>query len=312
MKVALGIDIGGTNTAFGFVNSNGKIIAENSIATQKYSSPYNFIEGLHLAIDNSIKTIEEDVELIGIGVGAPNANHFDGTISNAANLPWEGSLFISDILEKHYDLPVFINNDANAAAMGEMIYGSAKGMKNFIVITLGTGLGSGIVVNGDILYGHNGLAGEVGHIIVSENGRECGCGRYGCLETYVSATGIKRSVYEMLAKYNWKSVLKNIPFNKLDAKIINKAAVEGDFIAIETFKYTGTILGKALANLSAITNPEAIFILGGLAKSGELILEPTKKALEENLLHFYKNKIKLLPSGIDDNAAILGASAMVW
>lgn len=311
-EVALGIDIGGTNTAIGFIDRKGCILAEGNMPTQKHTDINLFLKELHLEIQRTYNTIRDKASLIGIGIGVPNGNYFDGTIGFTPNLPWKGTIAICDLLKKFYDLPIFLNNDANAAAIGEMVYGGAKGMNNFIVITLGTGVGSGIVVNGEVLYGHNGLAGEIGHIIVRPNGRECGCGRKGCLETYASATGLKRTVYKLLADHIADSKLRDIPFNELDSEMVHKAAMSGDIIGIETFRHTGEMLGEALANVVTVTNPEAIFLFGGLAKAGDSIIEPTRQAFENNLLKIYKDKVQILPSGLTANAAILGASAMVW
>lgn len=312
MKLALGIDIGGTNTAFGFVDQDGNCIAESKIPTQEKKDINDYVAALAEAINNTFEPLKNEHELVGIGIGAPNANYLTGTIESAANLPWKGIIHLTDMLKKYFNLPIFINNDANAAALGEMVYGNAKGMTNFITITLGTGLGSGIVIDGEMVYGHDGVAGEFGHVIVTPGGRQCGCGRRGCLETYVSATGVKRTVYKMLALYNYDSKLRDIPFNELNAKIVHNEALAGDEIALETFRYTGEQLGHALSNIVVITNPEAIFLLGGLAKAGDFIFKPTRDAMEENLMDIFKGKVKLLPSGIDTNAAILGASAMVW
>ena len=217
------------------------------------------------------------------------------------------------MMEEYYpDLPIYLTNDANAAAIGEMIYGGAKGMKDFLVVTLGTGLGSGFVAHGKLIYGHDGFAGELGHVIVSPDGRQCSCGRKGCLETYVSATGVKRSAYKMMAKYTSPSPLRDIPFNEMDAKIISEAALAGDELARATFTYTGEMLGKALANVVAITSPEAIFLMGGLAKAGDLLFKPTRETMEKNMMKLFKSKVKLLPSQLDKNAAIYGAAALVW
>ena len=225
---------------------------------------------------------------------------------------FEGGVKYAWMKEYYPELPVYLNNDAKAAAIGEMIYGGAQGMKNFIMVTLGTGLGSGFVVNGELVYGHDGFAGELGHTIVSPNGRQCGCGRSGCLETYVSATGVKRTAYKMMAKYNYPSELRSIPFNEMNAKIVSEAAQKGDMIAINTSKYTGKMLGEALANAVAITSPEAIFLMGGLAKAGDLLFEPVKDHMEMNLLKIYSNKVKILPSKLTKNVAIYGAAALVW
>ena len=310
-EVALGIDIGGTNTVLGFVDRKGKCLFEDTIKTQIHEDVDLFVKDIYEKVDKALKKIN-NIKLIGIGIGAPNGNFYTGTIENAPNLRWKGVIHLSDIFKKYFNLPVFLTNDANAAAIGEMIYGEAKGMKNFIVVTLGTGLGSGIVVNGELLYGHDGFAGELGHVIITPDGRQCACGRKGCLETYVSATGVKRSVYKLLADNLEESELRGIPFNDLTAKMVADAANRGDKIAIQTYEHTGRMLGEVLANTVAITSPEAIFLFGGMAKSGDLIFKPTIYHFEKNLLGIYKNKIKILPSGLDDNAAILGSSALVW
>lgn len=312
-EVALGIDIGGTNTAFGFIDREGNYIAEGNILTGKHEDINDYLKELHLEIENVLDGIRNRVELIGIGIGAPNGNYYKGSIEFAPNLRWHEVIPLCDMMKEFYpELPVFLTNDANAAAIGEMIYGGAKGMKNFIMVTLGTGLGSGFVANGKLIYGHDGFAGELGHIIVSPNGRQCGCGRQGCLETYVSATGVKRTAYKMMAKYNYPSELRSIPFNEMTAKIVCEAAAKGDMIAINTFKYTAKMLGEALANMVAITSPEAIFLMGGLAKAGDILFAPTKDHMEINLLKIFSNKVKLLPSQLDKNAAIYGAAALVW
>ncbi|MDR0546387.1 MAG: ROK family protein [Dysgonamonadaceae bacterium] len=313
-KLIAGIDIGGTNTAFGLVDENGIVHAEGVISTCKYTDFDIYLQALCDAIHQLTGKVEDPFELSGIGVGAPNGNYYTGCIEFAPNLPWTGVLpFVEKLSALFPNTPIALTNDANAAAIGEMIYGGAKGMKNFAVITLGTGLGSGIVVHGEVLYGHDGYAGELGHTIVSTNGRECGCGRYGCLETYASATGIKRTVYKLLADHAADSVLKNISFNELSAEMICTAAINGDAIAREAFAHTGEHLGRALANLVAITSPEAIFLFGGLVRAGKYILEPTKKSMEENMLKFWQGKIKLRISELNEkNAAVLGAAALAW
>jgi len=312
MKIALGIDIGGTNTAFGFIDQEGNTLAEAKIPTSNHKEINDYINELAEAINSTFEPLREKHQLIGIGVGAPNANFHRGTIEHAANLLWKGVIPFVELLSKHFNLPIFINNDANTAAIGEMVYGSAKNMKNFIAITLGTGLGSGIVVNGQMQYGYLGTAGELGHIIITHNGRLCGCGRRGCLETYVSATGLTTTAKEILETSKEQSILRSLPLDDLNSKNIYKAALENDKLAKEIFNHTAQILGLALANYVAIANPEAIFLNGGLAKAGDLIFKPTYKAMEENMLHIFKGKTQLLCSGIEGNAAILGASAMVW
>ena len=266
-----------------------------------------------MEIEKVLDTIRNEVELTGIGIGAPCGNYLQGTIEHASNLRWPGVIPFCDLMKEFYPhLPVCLTNDANAATIGEMIYGGAKGMKNFVMVTLGTGVGSGFVSNGELIYGHDGFAGELGHIIVSPNGRQCGCGRNGCLETYVSATGVKRTAYKMMAKYNYPSELRAIPFNEMTSKTICEAALKGDMIAINTFKYTAKMLGEALANVVAITSPEAIFLMGGLTKAGDLLFGPTKEHMEMNMLKMFSNKVKLLPSQLTKNVAIYGAAALVW
>ncbi|MDQ2178144.1 ROK family protein [Marinifilum sp. D714] len=311
-EIAIGIDIGGTNTVFGCIDSKGNTIAEGNIPTQTKEHFEDYIEDLIAEIKSSLEKAETEVSIVGVGIGAPNGSYRTGTIENAANLRWKGTLPIAKMVNEKLNVPVKVTNDANAAALGERIFGGAKNMSDFMVITLGTGLGSGIVVNGDLLYGYEGFAGEVGHIIVRPGGRDCACGRKGCLETYVSATGVKRSVYKLLAKHLGESSLRDVPFNNLNAKMVAEAANEGDSVALETFKYTGKMLGEALANVASVTAPEAIFLFGGLAKAGDLLFDPVKEAMDENMLFLYKDKVKLLPSQLGDDAAILGAAALIW
>lgn len=328
-KLAIGVDIGGINTAFGLVDENGDLYAESVISTKKY--PYvddypAYIDDLCQSMRALADSLSFEYELAGIGIGAPNANYHKGTVENPANL-WkfkEGDpdpdesrrvfRIAEDITACFGGVRTWVTNDANAATIGEMIYGNAKGMSDFVMVTLGTGLGSGFVANGEMIYGHDGFAGELGHIVVErEHGRECGCGRKGCLETYVSATGIKRTVFELMAGMTAQSKLRDIAFSDFDASMISAAAEQGDPIALEAFRYTGEMLGRALADIVTITSPQAIFLFGGLSKAGKLIFEPTQWYMEENMLFVYKNKVKLLPSGIQGkNAAILGASALIW
>jgi len=256
--------------------------------------------------------VGSDFNLKGMGIGAPNGNFYKGTIEFAPNLPWKGTIDLVEKLKQYFNVPIVLTNDANAAAMGEMIYGKAKGLNEFMVITLGTGLGSGIVVDGKVVYGHDGFAGEIGHTIYDPNGRLCGCGRKGCLETYASATGIVLTVGELLLKSTVQTKLREIPANKLEAKHIHEEALKGDRLALEAFDYTARILGLKLADSIAHTSPEAIFLFGGLAESGDDILIPTKKYMEENLLNIFKNKVRLEISGLmGKNAAILGAAALI-
>lgn len=311
--IALGIDIGGTNTAFGFIDRDGNYIAEGNILTGKHEDVNDYLKELYYEVEKLFDSLRDEYTMIGIGIGAPNGNYYKGSIEFAPNLRWHDVIPLCDLIKEFYpELPVYLTNDANAAAIGEMIYGGAKGMKDFIMVTLGTGLGSGFVANGELIYGHDGFAGELGHIIVAPEGRQCGCGRKGCLETYVSATGVKRTVYKMLAKYIYPSELRAIPFDQMTAKIVSEAAHKGDMIALNTFKYTGKMLGEALANMVAITSPEAIFLMGGLAQAGDLLFEPTKDHMEINVLKIFSNKVKLLPSQLTKNAAIYGAAALVW
>lgn len=325
-KFAVGVDVGGTNTVTGLVGMDGKLHGEHSFSTKDYPVFDDYIERLCQDIESLRRAHGHDAEIAGIGIGAPNANYFDGTAS-PVNLFWylrradgrQGERivkvpFVEKVKMYYPAIPVVIDNDANAAALGEMYYGGAKGMKDFIEITLGTGLGSGIVANGHMIYGHDGTAGEVGHIIVRRGGRQCGCGRRGCLETYVSATGIKRTLLELLSEDMRPSGLRAVAADNLDSKMIHDAAREGDELALEAFERTGQILGEALADCVAFSYPEAIFLFGGLARAGKMIFEPTKRHMEDNLLRNYKGNVKLLPSGIDGdvNAAILGTSALVW
>jgi glucokinase len=311
-NLAVGIDIGGTNTAIGIVDQKGHVYFQTSIPTQTREKIEDFVFDLYQEIENGKKELTIEYNIVGIGVGAPNANYYTGTIENAPNLRWKGIIPFTSLFSKYYNIPVFITNDANAAAIGEMVYGGAKFMKNFVVITLGTGLGSGIVVDGKLLYGHDGFAGELGHIIVDANGRNCNCGRKGCLETYVSATGVVRTVYELFAISNEPSDLREIPFSKMTSKKVAKAAQNNDPIALETIKRTARMLGEAIADVTAIISPEAIFLFGGLTKSGHLLFDQVQYYKEKNMLSTFSNKTKLLPSELGENAAILGSSGLVW
>jgi len=312
-EIVFGIDIGGTNTVFGAVDIEGNCLFEGRIPTQAYNSFPLYVEKIHDVYNQMVQNLNFSHKILGIGLGAPNGNFYTGEIDLAPNLPWKGRIEVRKEFAKYFGLPVWITNDAKAAAIGEMMFGAAKGMKNFIVITLGTGLGSGFVVNGDLIYGHDGFAGEFGHITVHPDGRMCGCGRRGCLETYASATGIKRTVYKLLADNLDPSSLRSVSFDQLSADMISKAAMAGDPIAIEAFEYTGNILGSKLADAVAICSPEVIILFGGLAKAGDLILKPVKKSMEENLLPIFRNKIAVVQSGIHgSNVAVLGAAALAW
>jgi glucokinase len=314
-KVVVGIDIGGTNTVFGVVDREGNILAEDQINTSYYDEPEVFVAALYEKIMITAGKAGRELEILGFGIGAPMGNINKGTIEYPADLPWKGIIPLADIFSKHTDLPVMVTNDANAAAVGEMIYGGAKDMKNFVVITLGTGLGSGFVVDGKLVYGHDGFAGEIGHTSIRPgiSNRDCGCGRKGCLETYVSATGLKRTVLKIMADRLEESELRKYSFEELDSKKIYDAARRGDPIALEAFEHTGAMLGFKLADVVAHTNPEAIFLFGGLALAKELIFEPAKAHMEQNLLYIYRDKVKLLPSQLTtQNAAVLGASSLIW
>ena len=311
-RIALGIDIGGTNTLFGLVDNEGICLAKKSLPTTDFGTPEKLIQAIFKEVQEMLLSLA-DVQVVGIGIGAPNGNYYNGTIEYAPNLKWKGVVNLIQLFRKYFDLPVYVTNDANAAAIGEMTYGVAQGVKDFIVITLGTGLGSGIVCNGQLMYGHDGFAGELGHVIVEENGRECACGRKGCLETYVSATGIVRTAHIMLAKYSKPSILRKISDDKISAKSIAESAQKGDALAIDIFDFTAQKLGLSLANAVAITSPEMIVLFGGLANSGESITDPTQKYMEENLLQIFKNKVKIIPSSLKGGtAAIMGASSLVW
>jgi len=312
INVVAGIDIGGTNSVFGLVDANGNCITQGQVPTEPAQGPDTLFIKIFNAIDNLINDNDSELELIGVGVGAPNANYYNGTIENPVNLGW-GIVNVVKMIYEHYNLPGAITNDANAAALGEMEFGVAKGMKNFIEITLGTGLGSGIIVNGDLVYGQDGFAGELGHITVKQGGRICGCGRFGCLESYVSATGLKRTALTLMAKMTINSSLRLIAPRALTSKNVFEAAMLGDELAKECFKYTATFLGRALADTVAIFSPEAFVFTGGMAKAGDILFEPTKSVMEESMLQVFNNKVKLLPSGLNaGDAAILGSAALIW
>ncbi len=312
-KIAIGVDIGGTLTKVGIVDREANLFAHTNFSTATHKEFKVYLDELKSQIEGLKSQLDFDYEITGIGVGAPNANYYRGTIEYAANLHWKGIVPFTAELQKRYDLPVSITNDASAAAIGEMIYGNATEMKDFMVITLGTGLGSGIVANGQLIYGYDSQAGELGHVVIEKEGRMTGLGRRGGLEAYVSSTGLKRTVFFLLSDSLEDSVLRTYAYNDLHGETITKAAENGDPIAQAAFEMTGRILGEQLANFTTFSHPEAYFLLGGLAKAGKWIFEPAQKHLEQNLLPFYKDKVKLLPSGmIDKNAAILGAAALVW
>jgi len=310
----IGIDIGGTFTKYGIVDREGNCLAESFTNTCIHDNFDDYLRDLHAAIEKSMQFLKGQVDIRGVGIGAPNGNYYAGSIENAVNLSWRGSVPVVEKMKKYYPgLTIALTNDANAAAIGEMIFGGAKNIRDFVVITLGTGLGSGIVVNGALVYGHDGFAGELGHINVQLQGRDCGCGMQGCLETYASATGIRRTVFSLLAERNMDSELRDVSYNDLTSKMISEAAIRGDKIALEAFEQTGWILGRKLAETVAHNSPEAIFLLGGLANAKELIINPTKKAMEQSLLPIFRNKVKILLSSLPDmNAGVLGAGALAW
>ena len=311
--LTVGIDIGGTNTKYGIVDRSGKIFHQGSLRTGQYEEFQDFFTGMTNSLRNGIKELPSDSTIVGIGVGAANGNYYTGTIERATNLKWKGVLPLAKMFKEEFAVPCILTNDANAAAVGEMIYGNAKNMKDFFVITLGTGLGSGFVCGGILLNGKHGIAGEVGHTSVNPNGRYCNCGKRGCLETYVSATGIRRTVYKLLADHLEPSELREISFDNLNTKMITESALRGDIVAHEAYEYTGRILGMKLAETVIHTDPEAIFLSGGLAQAGDLIFKPTIKHLEANLMPIFRGKVKVLPSALQDQAApILGASSLVW
>lgn len=310
----IGIDMGGTNTVFGVVDARGVVLASNSIKTRKHSKIEDYIDELYTETKRLVEQLDVSGKIYGIGVGAPNANYFTGVIEDGVNLPWPTPVPFAQMLSDKFGIPVAITNDANAAAIGEMTYGVARGIKDFIMITLGTGVGSGIVINGQLVYGHDGFAGELGHVIIKRNnGRLCGCGRSGCLETYCSATGVARTAREFLELSEDESLLREIPVDEITSKDVYDAAMKGDKLASRIFEYTGNILGEALADFAAFSSPEAFVLFGGLAKSGELLLRPLRESMERNMLSIYKGKVRVLLSELKEaDAAVLGASALGW
>ena len=309
----VGIDVGGQTSKIGVVDARGTVLAQTVIRTDTYSEVEPFIAELAAAVSKLIKDSGTEGKVRGVGVGAPNGNYYTGPIEAAPNLTWgRNKVEFAKLLTEAIGLPVVLTNDANAAAVGEMTYGAAKGMKNFIMITLGTGVGSGIVINGQVVYGHDGFAGELGHTIaVRNNGRTCGCGRTGCLETYCSATGVARTAREWLELSDEPSVLRNL--DKIASKDVYDAAKEGDKLALKIFDFTGKILGRSFADFIAFSAPEAIVLFGGLARSKEFLLEPMETAMNENVLGLWKNKVKIVFSELkESDAAILGASALAW
>lgn len=311
----IGLDLGGTNSVFGIVDSRGDIKVTTAIKTQGYDNVEDYVDASVEALHVIIEQVGGIDKIKAMGIGAPNGNYYKGTIEFAPNLAWghSGIVPLADMFSKKLGIPVALTNDANAAAIGEMAYGVARGMKNFIVITLGTGVGSGIVVNGQLVYGSDGFAGELGHVIVKENGRSCGCGRCGCLEAYCSATGVARTARELLEKTDEPSLLRDLDPEKITSLDVSNAAEKGDKLALEIYEFTGRLLGEACANFAAFCSPEAFIFFGGLTKAGDLIMDPIKKAYDETVLKIYKDKAKFLISSLEgSSAAVLGASAVGW
>ena len=313
----IGLDLGGTNAVFGIVDKQANIVAQTSVKTQAYPTVEGFVDACVEAVTPLIDGVGGINKIFGMGAGAPHGNYHNGTIELAPNLVWaKGKIVpLADMFSKRLGINVALTNDANAAAIGEMTYGVAKGMKNFIVITLGTGVGSGIVIDGKLLYGHDGFAGELGHVTMvrGEEGRLCGCGRKGCLEAYCSATGVARTAREFLAKDNRPSLLRELNPDTIESYDVYKAAEKGDEIALDIFKFTGTMLGEACADFAAFSSPEAFIFFGGLAKSGALIMNPIKEAYDRHVLDIYRNKARFMFSSLDGaGAAVLGAAALGW
>jgi len=314
-ELAIGIDIGGTNTKYGIVNHRGEILEKGDLRTDAYPKVEDYVDALYEAVNPVIKKNTGEKTIKGIGIGAPNGNPFSGTIEYAPNLRWRGVIPLCDLVTAKFKMPSVINNDAKSAAIGEMTYGAARGMKDFIMITLGTGVGSGIVVNGHVVYGHDGFAGELGHTTIRPGGRKHpGTGMHGTLETYASATGIAVTANEMLDEDpRTDSPMRKYRREEITAKVVAEAAETGDKVAQEVYRFTGQILGEALANFVMFSSPEAIILFGGVIKAGDLILKPTREHMEKNLLPIFQNKVKLVFSELKEaDAAILGASALVW
>lgn len=313
-QLAIGIDIGGTNTKYGLVNHRGEILEKGELRTDAYPTIEAFIDALYETLHPIIEAIPDGHEIKGIGIGAPNGNYYKGTIEYAPNLHWKGIIYLTDLITNRFNLPCSLTNDANAAAVGEMMYGAARGMRDFIMITLGTGVGSGIVANGQLIYGHDGFAGELGHTIIRPGGRKhWSTSLDGSLEAYCSATGITLTAKEMLDQSSEPSLLRNIGPEEITSKRVFECAAQGDKIAAEVYRFTGQILGEALANFIMFSSPEAIILFGGVIKAGDLLLTPTKEHMEKNLLPIFQNKVKLIFSELKEaDAAILGASALVW
>lgn len=313
-EFAIGIDIGGTNTKYGVVNHRGEIVEKGELRTDAYTTIEEYIDALHNTLSPILSVHASDGKIKGIGIGAPNGNYYTGTIDYAPNLQWKGVIPLAKLVTNKFGLPCSLTNDANAAAVGEMTYGAARGMRDFIMITLGTGVGSGIVANGQLIYGHDGFAGELGHTIIRHGGRKHWSTKLdGSLEAYCSATGIAITARELLQESSEESLLRKYKPEQLDSKIVYECAVKGDKMAQQVYRFTGQILGESLANFVMFSSPEAIILFGGVIKAGDLILNPTREHMEKNLLPIFQNKVKLVFSELQEaDAAILGASALVW
>lgn len=311
-EIVLGVDIGGTNTKIGLVNKKGEIIKKSSFKTGAKESFEKFIAEFEKQAKDLLQQISKEYNLIAIGIGAPNANYKSGCMEHPPNFRWGDIIPVVEKVDKIFNVPISFTNDANAAALGELEFGAGTGMKNFVVLTLGTGLGSGIIIDGKLLQGEHGMAGEIGHISVNPEGRMCNCGLQGCLETYASVTGIKRTVFEMIAEMKDDSDLRSISFNEMTGITIANAALKGDIIAKNAFEFTGNILGLKIADVVAVLDPEAIILTGGLTKAGDILLNPTKKSMEKNLFKAYKGKINLLISTMTGSDAVRGAAALAW
>ena len=314
-NLVIGIDVGGQTTKCGVVDARGTVLAQTVIRSDSYTTVEPYIEELAAALKKIITDAGAEGQIRGIGVGAPNANYYTGEVENAVNLSWgrAGSIPFAKMLTEAMDgIPVTLTNDANAAAMGEMTYGAARGMKNFIMITLGTGVGSGIVINGEVVYGHDGFAGELGHVCaVRHNGRHCNCGKSGCLETYASAMGVARTAREWLDLSEEPSSLRSL--DNITSKDVYEAAKDGDKLALKIFDFTGTVLGQSFADFIAFSAPEAIVLFGGLARAKDFLREPIERAMNANVLPLWRDKVKIVFSQLkESDAAILGASALAW
>lgn len=309
----IGLDLGGTNSVFGIVDQNANVVASTSIKTAGHGDINQYVDDCVAALRPIIDEVGGIEKIHAMGIGAPNGNYYNGSIEFAPNLPWKGKIPLAQMFSERLGIPVRLTNDANAAAIGEMQYGAAKGMQNFIMITLGTGVGSGIVINGQLVYGCDGFAGELGHVIVERDGRQCGCGRKGCLEAYCSATGVARTAREIIEKTDKPTILREIPLDKIESKDVAIAAGKGDEVAKQIFEETGRILGETCANFAAFSSPEAFIFFGGLTKAGDLIMDPIKRAYEATVLRIFQGKAKMLVSELDGAAAaVLGASALGW